>query len=105
VAFILSIVRRNRSYHHVTYSIGRIYALGGQAEDAARWMKETIDGGFPNYPLMASDTLLDPVRHAPVIQALLVRLRAQSEAFRAAVPPLPVSMSKRDSRWQFTAKK
>ncbi len=57
---ILSIVQRNRSYHHVTYSIARIYALGGKVEDAARWMKETIDGGFPNYPLMASDTFLDP---------------------------------------------
>jgi len=82
---ILSLVQRNRSYHHVTYSIARIYALGGKAENAARWMKETIDGGFPNYPLMASDTFLDPVRNAPEIQALLVRLRAQSEAFRAAV--------------------
>jgi tetratricopeptide (TPR) repeat protein len=81
---ILSIVQRNRNYHHVTYSIARIYALGGKAEDAARWMKETIDGGFPNYPLMASDTFLDPVRNAPEIQALLLRLRAQSEAFRAA---------------------
>jgi tetratricopeptide (TPR) repeat protein len=82
---ILSIVQRNRSYHHVTYSIARIYALGGKADDAAHWLKETIDGGFPCYPLMASDTLLDPVRSAPEIQALLVGLRSQSDAFRAAV--------------------
>ena len=81
---ILSIVQRNRSYHHVTYSIARIYALGGKADDAAHWLKETIDGGFPCYPLMASDTFLDPVRNAPEIQALLVRLRSQSEDFRAA---------------------
>ena len=82
---ILSVAQRNRYYHHVTYSIARIYALGGKPKDAAHWLKETIDGGFPCYPLMASDTFLDPIRNAPEIQALLVRLRSQSEDFRAAV--------------------
>ena len=82
---ILSVTKRNRGYHHQTYSIARVYALGGKAEDAARWLKETIEFGFPCYPMMESDTFLDPVRNAPEIQALLVRLRSQYEGFRAMV--------------------
>ena len=82
---LLSIVQRNRSYHHFTYTIARVYALGGKADDAARWLNETIDGGFPCYPLVASDTFLDPVRNAPAIQASLIRLRSRLDDFRAAV--------------------
>jgi len=87
---ILYVAKRNRHYHHQTYTIARIYALGRKAEDAARWLKETIDHGFPCYPMMRDDTFLDPVRNAPEIQALLVRLRSQFEDFRAMVAaPLP----------------
>ena len=39
----------NRSYHHLTYNIARIYAAAGQPEPALKWLRATADNGFPQY--------------------------------------------------------
>ena len=49
----LAMAEKNRYYHHLTYGAVRVYALGGDAEQAARWLQETIRWGFPCYPLFA----------------------------------------------------
>jgi eukaryotic-like serine/threonine-protein kinase len=73
---------RNRSYHHVTYEAARVDALAGDAEQAAKWLQETIRWGFPCYPLFASDSFLDPVRQAPQFQRVMTELRSQWERYR-----------------------
>jgi hypothetical protein len=84
---LLAVVPRNRTYHHFTYFIARTYASGGRADDALRWLRETVETGFPNYPLLATDAMLDPIRHLPEFKTLLARLHQEFEAFQRAVPP------------------
>ena len=67
----LARIPRNRSYHHHTYTAAQVYALGGKSTEAARWLRQTIDEGFPCYPLFTSDPLLDPVRTSSEVKAVL----------------------------------
>ncbi len=78
----LAMARKNRYYHHLTYGAVRVYALGGDAEEATRWLKETISWGFPCYPLFAEDHMLDPVRKSPGFQRVLTELHEQWERYR-----------------------
>ncbi len=79
---VLAMAEKNRYYHHLTYGAARVYALGGDAEQAARWLQETIRWGFPCYPLFAEDHMLDPVRKSPEFQRVLADLRGQWERYR-----------------------
>jgi DNA-binding winged helix-turn-helix (wHTH) protein/TolB-like protein len=81
---LLAIVQRNRTYHHFTYSIARICAAAGRSGEALRWLNETVDTGFPNYPLFASDAMLNPIRTVPEFKELLARLRTDFEEFQRA---------------------
>ena len=76
------LAQKNRYYHHLTYGAVRVYALGGDAEQATRWLQETIRWGFPCYPLFAEDHMLDPVRKSPQFQRVLAELRAEWERYR-----------------------
>ena len=78
----LAVAEKNRYYHHLTYGAVRIFALGGDAEQAARWLQETIRWGYPCYPLFADDHMLDPVRKSPAFQRVLADLRGQWERYR-----------------------
>ena len=78
----LAMAEKNRYYHHLTYGAVRIFALGGDAEQAARWLQETIRWGFPCYPLFAEDHMLDPVRKSPEFQRVLAELRTEWERYR-----------------------
>ena len=78
----LAMAEKNRYYHHLTYGAVRVYAIGGDAEQAAKWLQETIRWGFPCYPLFASDAFLDPVRQAPQVQRVLAELRTEWERYR-----------------------
>ena len=78
----LAMAEKNRYYHHLTYGAVRVYALGGNADEATRWLKETISWGFPCYPLFAEDHMLDPVRKSPEFQRVLADLRGQWEQYR-----------------------
>ncbi|HEV8484863.1 MAG TPA: winged helix-turn-helix domain-containing protein [Blastocatellia bacterium] len=59
---ILEKTRKNRGYHHLTYNIARVYALGGKSEEAMKWLRVTVKEGFPCYPLFARDSFLDSIR-------------------------------------------
>jgi TolB-like protein/lipopolysaccharide biosynthesis regulator YciM len=48
--------------HHVAYSLGAAYAQLHQPEQAARWLTQASETGFPCYPWFERDPLLDPVR-------------------------------------------
>ena len=73
---------KNRAYHHATFAAAQVFAFGGDAAGAARWLEETIAWGFPCYPVFAADAWLDPVRNSPEVKAVLDRLKVTWESYR-----------------------
>jgi len=59
---VAKVERHNQSRHHYTYDAACIYALAGNTTEAVRWLKETSNTGFPNYPLFERDPFLDRIR-------------------------------------------
>jgi len=66
----------------VTYNIARIYACGGNASEAVKWLRETTDNGFPQYPLLHRDPYLDPIRQHPAFMRLLDELKLRWERYQ-----------------------
>jgi len=60
--------------HHVAYSLGAAWAQLGDVRASVKWLQQAADTGFPCYPWLMQDRLLDPVRSAPEFTALLDRL-------------------------------
>ena len=81
VPVIISKERRYRAYHHDTYNIARIYALGGKSEQALKWLRTTVAEGFPHYPLFARDTFLDPIRDDPSFKQFLEEMKQRWEGY------------------------
>ena len=73
-------------YHHQTYSIACIKAIEGNGPEAVKWLRETANSGFPNYPLFAHDTLLDRIRQSPEFIQFLSEQKAQWEHFEQEFP-------------------
>ena len=74
--------RRNRGYHHVTYHLARIYALGGKSEEALKWLRVTVKEGFPCYPLFARDPFLDPIREDPAFIQFIAEMKTRWEDYQ-----------------------
>ena len=81
---ILAKERRYRGYHHDTYNIARIYALGGSVTEAVKWLRTTVTEGFPHYPLFARDTFLDPIREDAGYKQFLSEMKIRWEAYKRA---------------------
>jgi TolB-like protein len=75
-------VPRDRAYHHATFEIAQIYAHMGDADEAVRWLDETVAWGFPCLPLFERDRFLDPIRKSPAFVAFLARLRPTWERYK-----------------------
>jgi serine/threonine-protein kinase len=71
-----------RYYHHVTYDIACVYALGGKSAEAVEWLKETVATGFPCYPHFARDPYLDRIRQAPEFVRFMAQMQARNESYR-----------------------
>jgi serine/threonine-protein kinase len=69
--------------HHVAYSLGATYAQLHRPALAAKWLSQAVRTGFPCYPWFVRDPLLDPVRHSPEVNAMLLELRKNWEATKA----------------------
>jgi serine/threonine protein kinase/TolB-like protein len=65
--------------HHVAFSVGAAWAQLGDAGASVKWLQQAADTGFPCYPWLMRDPLLDPVRGHPEFMALLDRLRQHYE--------------------------
>ena len=60
------------------------YALIGRRDDAMRWLREAVDRGFINYPLLAKrDPHLEPLRGDAEYQALMQQVHRRWQAFDA----------------------
>ncbi len=79
---VMEKVRRDKGYHHFTYDVGRIYALGGKSEEALKWLRTTANEGFPCYPLFARDSFLDPIRNDPAFIQFMVEMKTRWEGYR-----------------------
>jgi TolB-like protein len=82
VPSILKKERRYRGYHHGTYMIARIYALGGQSEEAVKWLRVTVKEGFPCYPLFLRDSMLDRIRQDPVFIKFMAEMKERWEGYQ-----------------------
>ena len=65
--------------------VAQVYGLQGNDRQAARWLKETIDWGFPCYSMFMRDAFLDPVRHSASVQKVLAGLKVDWDRYRAAL--------------------
>ena len=82
VPAILAKMRRYRGYHHATYNLARLYALGGKGEEAVKWLRVTVREGFPCYPLFERDSFLDPIRQDPAFIQFMAEMKARWEGYR-----------------------
>ncbi|MCI0420248.1 MAG: hypothetical protein L0387_32110 [Acidobacteria bacterium] len=82
VPSILKRERRYRGYHHGTYNIARIYALGGKSEEALKWLRVTVQEGFPCYPLFLRDSMLDRIRKDPAFLQFMTEMKTRWEGYQ-----------------------
>ena len=56
--------------------IAQAYALNGDADACAAWLRKAASKGFVNYPFLAEyDPLLAAVRHHEAVKAALAEIR------------------------------
>jgi serine/threonine protein kinase/Tfp pilus assembly protein PilF len=79
---ILEKVRSIRGYHHSTHSVARIYALGGKSEEALKWLRVTVQEGFPCYPLFLRDPFLDRIRQVPEFIKFMAEMKERWEGYQ-----------------------
>ena len=67
------------NYHHATYNIACLYALGGKSDEAVKWLRETATKGFPSYTLFERDPYLNRIRQAPEFIRFMEELKPHYE--------------------------
>ncbi|HXW07925.1 MAG TPA: protein kinase [Vicinamibacterales bacterium] len=75
--------------HHVAYSLAAAWAQLGDAGAAVTWLERAADTGWPCFPWVQRDPMLDPVRQSPEFVSLLERLRVRHEQTAARYRPKP----------------
>ncbi len=68
--------------HHVAYALGAAEAQLGQPAEAVKWLRSAAETGFPCYPWMDRDPLLDPIRSDTAFQTFLVTRRTEYDRAR-----------------------
>ena len=68
--------------HHVAYSLAAAYAQLRQPEEAAKWLTQAGETGFPCYPWFERDPLLDPVRRDKSVSRALKQVEESWTAAR-----------------------
>jgi serine/threonine-protein kinase len=83
VTFMLSDVNPQAfNYHHATYDMACLYALGGKSDEAVKWLRETAAKGYPSYTLFERDPYLNRIRQAPEFIRFMEEMKAQHERYR-----------------------
>ena len=83
IAFILSGTNPQAfNYHHATYRIAYLYAVGGKSDEAVKWLRETANKGFPSYTLFQRDPYLDRIRQAPEFIQFMEEMKAHHERYK-----------------------
>ena len=71
-------------FHHAAFAIATAHAIMGERAEAVRWLERTAGDGMPAYDLFAGDPTLATLKGLPAFEALMSRLRADSERYRQA---------------------
>ncbi len=79
---IIDRIPRNKTSHHSTYDLARIYALDGKSEEALKWLRKTVNEGFPCYPLFGRGSFLDPIRRDPAFTQFMAEMKTRWEGYR-----------------------
>ena len=67
---------------HYSWNMAQCYSLLGDAKTAVAWLERALDKGFINYPMISRwDPLLASIRHNPVYDDLIDRVRERWENF------------------------
>lgn len=74
---------QNFAYHHLTYDIACLYALGGKSDEAVKWLRKTAAEGFPSYTLFERDPYLNRIRQAPEFVRFMAEMKQQYERNRS----------------------
>ena len=82
VPSIVEKAQKSKSYHHLTYDIARIYALGGNSEKAMEWLRVTVKEGFPCYTLFLRDSFLDRIRQSPAFIQFMAEMKQRWEGYQ-----------------------
>jgi tetratricopeptide (TPR) repeat protein len=83
ITFMLSDINPQAfNYHHRTYDIACLYALGGKSDDAVKWLRETAAKGFPSYTLFERDPYLNRIRQAPEFTRFMEEMKAHFERYK-----------------------
>jgi tetratricopeptide (TPR) repeat protein len=64
------------------YFISFLYGMLGEKEACIRCLRNAVEGGFFNYPLMSSDKNLDSARDEPAFKEILEDARIKHLAFK-----------------------
>ena len=59
-----------------------LYGMLGDKEGCIRCLRKAVDSGFFNYPLMSTDSNLDPAREHPEFQKVLQKAKEKHLAFK-----------------------
>src|SRR4029450_1189734 len=68
--------------HHVAYALGAAEAQLGHPDEAVKWLRTAAETGFPCYPWLERDSLLNPIRGVPEFKTFVTGLRADYDAAR-----------------------
>jgi serine/threonine-protein kinase len=80
--------RMARNFHHAAYSRACVYALGGKADTAAEWLRETVRAGMPVYPAFERDSCFARIRQTPPFITFMADLKPVWDEYRRAMRPV-----------------
>ena len=66
-------------FHHTEYSIGAVYSVLGDVDEAQSWIEKAAQDGFPNYALFDADPNLERVRAVPRYRDFVAKMRQEWE--------------------------
>ena len=80
-------------FHHAAFSIATAWALMGDKANAVTWLERTARDGMPAWALFAGDPALKSLRGDPRYEAMMRRLKAECDSYRAIVTASPCSVT------------
>jgi serine/threonine protein kinase/cytochrome c-type biogenesis protein CcmH/NrfG len=91
VRAIKRIENTNPTDGEVWYNLANTYGLLESNQNCVNALKNAINGGFYNYPLMLTDTFFDSVRDDPEFREVLDLAKEKYEAFKKNYPTTDVN--------------
>lgn len=70
-------------FHHTAYNLASAYAALNDPDEAAKWLEEAAENGFPNLPYFEIDPNLNNIRSSQRFVQLMEKLKPQLERYKA----------------------